>query len=258
MSTEAEVALARHALALLDLTELGDSASEADVARLCAKAKGGEDLPPVAAVCVWPRSVVQAKSALAGTGIRIATVVNFPSGEEYMPDVLAVMQAALENGADEIDLVMPWRAFLEGDEETAAAMIRSVKANLPADRRLKVILESGSYPDATWIRRAADLAIRCGAHFIKTSTGKAGTGATLEAANAMLDAILSVPRSVGLKPSGGIRTFAEAKAYLALADERMGPGWAGPETFRLGASGLHDALAAVIAGSTSPSMSKAY
>ncbi|MCU0820139.1 MAG: deoxyribose-phosphate aldolase [Beijerinckiaceae bacterium] len=258
MSTEAEIALARRAIALLDLTELGDHASEADVAKLCAKAKGDENIPPVAAVCVWPRHVAHAKAALAGTGIRIATVVNFPSGEETLPDVLALMQAALEAGADEIDLVMPWRAFLADDEEKAAAMICGVKAALPADRRLKVILESGGYPDASSIRRAADLAIRCGAHFIKTSTGKSGTGATLEAARVMLNAILAVPRNVGLKPSGGIRSFADAGAYLALADDVMGPGWTTPETFRFGASGLHDALAAVITGGESHTSSKAY
>ncbi len=258
MSTEAEIALARRAIALLDLTELGDNASEADVAKLCAKAQGGEGIPPVAAVCVWPRHVAQAKTALEGTDIRIATVVNFPSGDEALPDVLAMMQAALEAGADEIDLVMPWRAFLAGNEDKAAAMIRGVKTNLPADRRLKVILESGGYPDTAAIRRAADLAIRCGAHFIKTSTGKAGTGASLEAARVMLNAILAVPRSVGLKPSGGIRSFADAAAYLALADDMMGPGWTTPDTFRFGASGLHDALAAVITGSETQTSSKAY
>lgn len=258
MSTETEKAMARRALALLDLTELGDSASEADVAKLCAKAKGGEDLPPVAAVCVWPRHVAQARSALDGTGIRIATVVNFPSGDEPMPDVLAMMQTALEAGADEIDLVMPWRAFLSGDHETASAMMRGVKAALPADRTLKVILESGTYPDTTTIRRAADLAIRSGAHFIKTSTGKAGTGASLEAARVMLNAILAVPRSVGLKPSGGIRSFADAAAYLSLADDMMGPGWTAPETFRFGASGLYDTLAAVILGEAPTTSSKAY
>ncbi|MCA3632678.1 MAG: deoxyribose-phosphate aldolase [Methylobacterium sp.] len=258
MSTEAEIALARRAIALLDLTELGDHASEADVAKLCAKAKGAAGIPAVAAVCVWPRHMAEARAALEGTGIRIATVVNFPSGEETLVEVLAILQVALEAGADEIDLVMPWRAFLSGDEETAGAMMRGVRAALPADRRLKVILESGSYPDAASIRRAVDLAIRCGAHFIKTSTGKAGTGASLDAARAMLGAILAVPRSVGLKPSGGIRSFADAAAYLALADDMMGPGWTAPETFRLGASGLHDALAGVIAGSASPTSNKAY
>lgn len=258
MSTEAEMALARRALALLDLTELGDEAGEAEAAALCEKAKGRAGLPPVAAVCVWPRHVALAKTRLEGTGIRIATVVNFPSGQETLPDVLAMMQAALEAGADEIDLVMPWRAFLAGDEAQAERMIRGVQATLPAGRFLKVILESGSYPDAPSIRRAADLAIRCGAHFIKTSTGKAGTGATLDAARSMLNAILAVPRSVGLKPSGGIRTLADAGAYLALADDLMGPGWATPETFRFGASGLYDALAAVLSGEAATTSSKAY
>ncbi len=202
--------------------------------------------------------MAEARRGLEGTGIRIATVVNFPSGDDPLPDVLALMATALEAGADEIDLVMPWRAFLSGNEETAAAMMRGVKTALPADRLLKVILESGGYPDTASIRRAADLAIRCGAHFIKTSTGKSGTGASLDAARVMLNAILAVPRSVGLKPSGGIRSFADAAAYLALADDRMGPGWAQPDTFRFGASGLHDALAAVILDAAPTTSSKAY
>jgi deoxyribose-phosphate aldolase len=258
MSTEMDKALAKRAISLLDLTELGDNATEADVDKLCAKARGQEGIPPVAAVCVWPRHVAEAKVLLSETAIRIATVVNFPSGDEPLPTVLAMVQASLEAGADEIDLVMPWRAFLAGEEATVASLIKGVKAALPDDRRLKVILESGSYPDLPAIRRAADLAIRCGAHFIKTSTGKAGTGASLEAAGVMLNAILAVPRSVGLKPSGGIRSFADAAAYLALADDRMGPGWTTPETFRFGASGLHDALVAVITGAINPTSSKAY
>ena len=102
MSSAAEIDLARRAIALLDLTELGDQATEADVVKLCAKARGAEDVPPVAAVCVWPRHVGQARAALDGTGIRIATVVNFPTGEEALPDVLATMQAALEAGAEDV------------------------------------------------------------------------------------------------------------------------------------------------------------
>ena len=254
MSTDPQHALARRAITLLDLTELGDQASEADVSALCAKARGWEGVPPVAAVCVWPRHVAFAKEALAETGISIATVVNFPSGDESLPDVLVTMRAALQAGADEIDLVMPWKAFLAGDEARATNMIASVRDGLPSGRLLKVILESGGYPDTASVRRAADLAIKAGAHFIKTSTGKAGSGASLEAARAMLQAILAVPRSVGLKPSGGIRTLEDAAGYLALADEMMGPGWAQPETFRFGASGLHDALAAALSGTArSPS-----
>lgn len=258
MNSADDIALARRAMALLDLTELGDNAGEAEVAALCAKARGNATLPAVAAVCVWPRHVAQAKAALAETGIRIATVVNFPGGEEPLADVLAMTMAALADGADEIDLVMPWKAFLAGDDATAEAMMRGVRAALPAEARLKVILETGSYPDIAAIRRASNLAIRCGAHFIKTSTGKAGNGASLEAARVMLNAILAVPRSVGLKPSGGIRSLADARAYLALADDVMGPGWTAPETFRFGASGLHDALAAVIAGAAPMTSNKAY
>lgn len=241
-------ALARRALALLDLTELGDGAGEADIRALCDKAKGGGAIPPVAAVCVWPRHIARAKSDLAGTGILVASVVNFPSGDDSPEAVLATTRHALEAGADEIDLVLPWRAFLAGDDARAEAMVRAIKAAMPAGAPLKVILESGEYPDIAAIRRAADLAIRAGASFVKTSTGKTRSGATIDAARAMLEAILASPRAVGLKPSGGIRTLADARGYLALADAVMGPGWATPATFRFGASSLHAALAAALGG----------
>jgi deoxyribose-phosphate aldolase len=245
---ETDVDLARRALRLLDLTELGDAATEADVLALCTKARGSAVLPAVAAVCVWPRHVAVAKAELEGQGIRVATVVNFPAGESDEATVLAETADALAAGADEIDLVLPWRRFLAGEEAQAEAFVRATARSLPPGIRLKVILESGGYPDMSSVRRAADAAIRAGAHFVKTSTGKAGTGATLDAARAMLNAILSTPRAIGLKPSGGIRTLEDARGFLALADDMMGPGWATPETFRFGASGLHGALASVIAG----------
>jgi deoxyribose-phosphate aldolase len=253
-----DAAVARRAMALLDLTELGETAGEPEIRALCARAKGGGASPPVAALCVWPRHVAPAKAGIAGTGIRVATVVNFPAGTDAPAAVLAETGAALAAGADEIDLVLPWRAFLAGETETAEAMVRAVRAALPAGILLKVILESGEYPDAASIRRAALLAIRAGAHFVKTSTGKTGTGATPEAARAMLEAILASPRAVGLKPSGGIRTLADARAYLTLADTTMGPGWATPDTFRFGASGLHAALAAAIGGSAAPVATERY
>lgn len=241
-------AIARRAIALLDLTELGDQAGEADITALCEKARGGGAVPQVAAVCVWPRHAAQARVLLAGTGIRIATVINFPLGGFSSPVVLGEARAALADRVDEIDLVMPWQGFLAGDTVRAATMIAGVKVLIPKETRLKVILETGSYPDPASVRAASDLAIQAGADFVKTSTGKNGTGATLPAARAMLEAIKASGKPVGLKPSGGIRTLEDAAAFLALADEVMGPDWARPETFRFGASGLHTALAGVLTG----------
>lgn len=248
MSKEDDIALARRALALLDLTELGDQAGESEIAALCAKAKGGADLPKVAAICVWPRHLRQARAALMGERILVASVVNFPAGQSSETEVLGEIAGAIADGADEIDLVLPWRGFLAGDEAGAAGMVRAARSALPDGKRLKVILESGEYPDGAAIRRAADLAIGAGAHFIKTSTGKLGSGASLEAARIMLSAILASPRLIGFKPSGGIRTLGDARGYLELADAMLGPGWTSPQTFRFGASGLHAALCAAIAG----------
>jgi deoxyribose-phosphate aldolase len=123
---------------------------------------------------------------------------------------------------------------------------------------LKVILESGALGPADTVGAAARLAIDCGADFVKTSTGKIPAGASLDAAGAMLEAIRTAGRPVGLKPSGGIRTFDEAMAYVELADSVMGEGWATPATFRFGASGLLDSLLAVVDGGPDSTSSSTY
>lgn len=243
-----DVETAKRALALLDLTDLGDAASETAALSLCARAMARP--VPVAAVCIWPRFVAAARKALAGSPVRIATVVNFPAGGGVAAPVVAETTKAVADGADEIDLVMPWRDFLAGDADSARAMVAAVKAACGA-ARLKVILETGEYPGLEQVRSASDLAIAAGADFIKTSTGKTAHSASLAAAETMLAAILASGRPVGLKPSGGIRTLADAKAYLDLADGIMGPGWARPQTFRFGASGLHQALLDTVAGEVS-------
>lgn len=245
--SEADIALARRAIALLDLTELGDAATETHVVALCGKANGGGAIPPVAAVCVWPRHIGVAKAVLA-VGIGVATVINFPSGEAPLGAILAEAERAAAAGANEVDLVIPYKALLAGHADATATMVARVRMLLPQGIRLKTILETGVYPDANAIRAAAELCITNGADFIKTSTGKVAQGASLAAARVMLEAIRASGRPVGLKPSGGIRTLDDARAYLALAGEIMGPEWATPQTFRFGASGLWDALAGVIEG----------
>lgn len=240
---------ARRALALLDLTELGDSATDDDVERLCERAHGPHG--SVAAVCVWPRHVALAVERLWGTNVRVATVVNFPTGDEPVAEVVAMTEQALADGADEIDLVLPYRAVLAGDTATAAAMIDAVRAVVPPDsHRLKVILETGELREPGLVRSAAELAVAHGADFVKTSTGKTPGNATPEAARVMLEVIRAERdrggRSISLKPSGGIRTLDDARTYLALADEVMGAAWATPETFRFGASGLLGALEGVL------------
>jgi deoxyribose-phosphate aldolase len=246
MSDHADpVALARRALALLDLTELGDEATEHDVASLCGKARSPHG--DVAAVCVWPRHVAVARRELgAHSPVRVATVVNFPEGMDTIDDVCSLTREALAAGADEIDLVLPWRAYAGGARDQAGAMVVAVRAEVPGV--LKVILETGELLTTAAIDGAARLAIRSGADFVKTSTGKTPNGASLEATEVMLRAIADLDPQVGLKPSGGIRTLDDAGAYLAQADEMMGPAWATPATYRFGASGLWTALMAVING----------
>ncbi len=144
--------------------------------------------------------------------------------------------------------MLPYRAFLAGDEARAAAMVEAITDLVDAPCIVKVILETGAFPTGESISAAARLAIGAGADFVKTSTGKIPAGASLEAAAAMLAEIAAADRTIGLKPSGGIRTFDEAMAYVDLADSVMGAGWATPSTFRFGASGLLDALLAVVDG----------
>ncbi len=255
--SNAPVAMARRAIALLDLTELGDHATDADAAALCARAVG--PYGNVAAVCVWPRHVALAVEALWGTNVRVATVVNFPSGNEPVADVVATTQQALTDGADEIDLVLPYCALLAGDTTAAAAMIDAVRAVVPADsHRLKVILETGELVAPAVIRHAAELAVAHGADFIKTSTGKTPHSASLEATAIMLDVIQRADRTVGLKPSGGIRTLDDATHFLTQADNLLGPDWAIAATFRFGASGLLAALIAAIEGDTGVQTSEVY
>lgn len=249
---------ARRALALLDLTELGDTATEADVISLCARAVGRHGA--VAAVCVWPRHVALAAGRLASSGVRIATVVNFPAGLDDIDTVVELARTAQQRGADEIDLVLPYRALMAGDQRGPARMVNAVRQAVAsgAGKTLKVILETGVLIDPAVVHRAAQIAISNGADFIKTSTGKTPVSATLAATDVMLHTIRATDPAVGLKPSGGIRSLADATAHLDQADQIMGPTWATAATFRFGASGLLTALEAALDGNPTISTKDSY
>src|SRR5690606_25242621 len=146
----------------------------------------------------------------AGHAVKIATVVNFPSGDLAVEAVLAETKQAIADGADEIDLVIPYRAFLAGNAAAVSEMVAAVKAACTPPVRLKTILETGEIKDAALIRKASDLAIAAGSDFIKTSTGKVFVNATLPAAEIMLTAIRDSGKPVGFKPAGGVRTVADA------------------------------------------------
>jgi deoxyribose-phosphate aldolase len=240
--------LAQKAISLLDLTNLNDDCTPADIEALCAKAQ--TPYGNTAAICIWARFIPQAKELLAGTGIKIATVVNFPAGGEDVAGVVEETKQALADGADEIDLVVPYKCWLEGRRGYTETMVVRVREAIPAPAKLKTILETGELKDEAIIREVSDMAIEAGADFIKTSTGKVKVNATPEAAEVMIEAIAQSGRAVGFKPAGGVRSLEDAAAYLAIADKYMGEDWAKPETFRFGASGVLDALLAAMEGKT--------
>ncbi len=235
---------ARLAITLMDLTDLSDDCTSEKVDALITRALS---LPvPVAALCLWPRFVAQAKTRLTGSSIKLATVVNFPDGREGVEATRLETREALVHGADEIDLVLPWRALLEGRADNAAHMVRSVRAEMTGGAQLKVILETGELKTEAAIRTAARLALEEGADFLKTSTGKTPISATPEAARILLEEIRASGKDVGFKASGGLQSIEHARLYFDLAEKIMGTGWIKPEHFRFGASGLLDSLLEII------------
>jgi len=247
---------AKRILPLVDLTSLNDVDDAASTANLCARAVTPHG--PVAAVCLWPKFVPQAKTALAGTKVRIATVVNFPSGSELRPVVLPAIRQAIADGADEIDLVFPYVEWLRGEKVKAATMVAAVKAICGPKIPLKVILESGHFTDMARLAGACAEVIDAGGDMLKTSTGKIATGATPEAARVLLESARKAPREIGVKISGGVRSLADARIYLDLADRIRGATWVRPETFRFGASGLLDALLAALDGGPAAAGTQGY
>jgi deoxyribose-phosphate aldolase len=246
IKTTAKVAGLRLALSMIDLTTLEGKDSEGKVRRLCAKAAvpdpSDPTLPAVAAVCVYPPFVRLAKDLLTGSGVKIASVATaFPSGQAPLATRLGEVEAAVADGADEIDMVIERGAFLEGRHDVVADEIERVKA-VCGDIHLKVILETAELETYDNIRQASLLAMRHGADFIKTSTGKVGPAATPATILVMLEAIRDYAdesgRAVGMKPAGGIRDAKAALQALVLVKETLGDEWLTPDRFRLGASSL--------------------
>ena len=239
-------AVAARALALLDLTNLDDGCSEADVDALCQKAVGPAG--KAAAVCVWPRFVARSRANLRGTGVAVAAVANFPDGSADIDRAVAETRAIVADAGDEVDVVLPYAAWLDGDRDTAKALVSDCKEACGKTAHLKVILETGRLKTPRNIIEASRDAIAAGADFIKTSTGKIEVSATPEAAQAMLTVLADTDKPIGFKAAGGIRTLEDAAAYLEIADRIMGPDWVSPRTFRFGASGLLDDLLKALGG----------
>jgi deoxyribose-phosphate aldolase len=245
---------ARLALACLDLTSLNDGDDAAAIDALCARAvtRWGR----VAAVCVWPRFVAQARAALPRE-VAVAAVANFPQGALDVERALADARTIVAAGGDEVDLVLPWRAMLEGRGAEAAQLVAQVRAAC-AGRRLKLIIESGELPTAAAIREACAIGLDAGVDFLKTSSGKTPRSATLEAAREMLQAIAAHPRgaAVGFKAAGGIRTVAEAAGYIALVRDILGPAALSAARLRFGASSLLGDIERVLTGGAAKSTDK--
>jgi deoxyribose-phosphate aldolase len=231
----------RRALGVVDLTRLErpDDAEAIDV--LAAKAV--TDAGRVAAICVYPEWVER----VLGPGVPVAAVANFPAGDDDSDLAAREAGEAVEAGASEVDVVVPWRAFAAGDDHAIERVVAATRAAIGDGIGLKAILETGSLAGPKAIRAAGERALGASADFLKTSTGKVGQGATLAATRVLLEVVKAAGHG-GVKASGGIRTAEQAAEYLALADELMGAGWATAERFRIGASSLVDDILARLEG----------
>jgi len=234
----------RFALSILDLTTLEGSDHDTTITNLCNKAKsfGPLGLPNVAAVCVYPVFVRHAKSLLHGTDIHIASVAGaFPSGQSPIHLKLGEIQYAIDEGADEIDMVISRGKFIQGDYLEVFDEINAI-SGICGDVHLKVILETGEIGDLNAVYDASVLAMEAGADFIKTSTGKISPAATPEVSYVMLQAIKEfhekTGKNIGFKPAGGISTPEQALLYLKLVESVLGTQWLSKDLLRIGASRL--------------------
>ena len=234
------------AIRMMDLTTLEGADTPGKVRALCTKAMypdpGDASVPHVAAVCIYPSLVAVACRALKGSAVKVASVATaFPSGQAPLEVKLADVRAAVEAGADEIDMVIDRGAFLSGRIGHVHEEVVAVK-DACGDAHLKVILETGELGTYDAVRKASLVAIAGGADFIKTSTGKVSPAATLPVTLCMLEVIRDVHDEtglvIGMKPAGGIRTAKQAVQYLCVLHETLGPEWLTPDLFRFGASSL--------------------
>lgn len=234
------------ALNMIDLTTLEGKDTEGKVRQMCYKAMHPHDelagLPTVAAVCVYPTFVGLAKKELGNSGVKVASVATaFPSGQSTRDIKIKDTKFAVDNGADEVDMVISRGEFLAGNYNYVFDEIAEVKQACGA-ARLKVILETGELSTLDNVRRASEIAMRAGADFIKTSTGKIQPAATQPVTLVMLEAIrdyyYETGVMIGMKPAGGISTAKAALNYLVMVNETLGNAWMNNHWFRFGASSL--------------------
>jgi deoxyribose-phosphate aldolase len=241
-NTTEEINTAELAISLMDLTSLTDQETPEDIRKLCqqAKSQGGN----TAAICIFPRFIPLARKILLQQDtpqIKIATVTNFPHGNDDIAIAVAETKAAIAYGADEVDVVFPYKALIAGDIQVGLALIEACKQVCPKQVLLKVIIETGELKTPEFIKLASEVAIRGGADFIKTSTGKVKVNATPEAAKIMLEVIKSTNNEqvdTGFKAAGGVKNVDDAQVYLTLAKSILGDNWITAKHFRFGASSL--------------------
>ncbi|MBQ4813211.1 deoxyribose-phosphate aldolase [Pseudoalteromonas luteoviolacea] len=239
---------AKRALELMDLTSLNEHDTNESIIAMLDEIDAEAGLP--AAICVYPQFVALCKAQLQQRGfdsVKVATVTNFPSGKEPLEAVLEQTRQAITDGADEIDLVMPYSQVMMGDPDTPWQYVRSSKDVCGDKVHLKVIIESGVLSEPDVIAQASDIAILAGADFIKTSTGKVPVNATLQAAEIMLSRIKANNKPVGFKAAGGVKTVAETLPYINAAESIMGASWVNAGHFRFGASSLLADIKAILA-----------
>ena len=238
------------ALNMIDLTTLEGKDTDGKVKQMCYKAMHPHDalpgLPTVAAVCVYPTYVKTAKAALKGSNVKVASVSTaFPSGNAPFKIKAEDTKFAIDNGADEIDMVISRGEFLKGNYNFVFDEIAKIK-EICGKVRLKVIFETGELSTLDNVRRASDIAMYAGADFIKTSTGKISPAATMPVSLVMLQAIKDYYDKtgimIGMKPAGGISTAKGALQYLVMVHETLGSKWLTNEWFRFGASSLANDL----------------
>lgn len=231
---------------LIDLTSLSERDNAENIGRMCDQmnllTESYPELPSPAAICVYPELVPIVRAKLSNPLVNIASVgAGFPSSQTFMEVKLREVELAVESGADEIDIVISVGKLQLGLFEEVFEEIKTIKDQL-GPVHLKVILETGSLQDLTEVRRASFLAMDAGADFIKTSTGKAGKGASPDAFAVMCRAIREfydkTGKKVGIKPAGGISDVPAAYEYLGIVRHILGKEWLDPEKFRIGASRL--------------------
>jgi deoxyribose-phosphate aldolase len=247
IKTAAKLAGLKLAVSMMDLTTLEGKDTPGKVAYLCRKAlqpiEAKYDVPPCAAVCVYPSMVKYARKFLGtDSPVHVASVATgFPSGQYPLRTRLDEVRRAVNDGADEIDMVIDRGAFLAGEHALVFDEIAAVKEACGA-AHLKVILETGELVTLDNVRLASQIAMEAGGDFIKTSTGKVNPAATMPVTLVMLEAIrdyfFATGIRIGMKPAGGIRTSKQALAYLVMVKETLGDDWLNPDLFRFGASTL--------------------